>query len=153
MVYILALIIVGRSAFAASPELVEVRNTTKQLLSERHCYNCHSPEGAKPLGRAMKVFNLSHSEWFASMTNRQLTEFQRRMLEQLSPEELKEVGGNPKEPRLTPLQENAIKHFVQLEKKERSGPALLNTETPAPTHQTRSQSVLNQSHPAKVRNR
>lgn len=107
------------SAFGVSQELVEIRQQTKSLLSQRHCFNCHSPEGKRPLDRAMKVYNLGRENWFNSMSDRQLTEFQRRILDKMSPEELKEMGGSPKEPPLANQQKRLVRRFVELELENR----------------------------------
>jgi hypothetical protein len=99
----------------ATPELVELREQTKAILNQRHCFNCHSPEGKRPLERAMKIYNLASNQWFNTMTDRQLLEFKGRILDKMSPEELKEMGGDPKEKPLDNKQIAIVSRFIQRE--------------------------------------
>ncbi len=82
---------------------------------QRHCFNCHSPEGKRPLDRAMKVYNLDQNQWFNAMSDRQLIEFKRRILDKMSPEELIEMGGDPKEKPLNDKQKVIVSRFIELE--------------------------------------
>lgn len=107
------------SAYSVNADLVELRNQTKRIVESRHCYNCHSPEAHRPLASAMKIFNLGKEGWFSTLSDRQLKEFQRRMLTYLSPEELKEVGGNPNEKPLARNQEKIISKWVDAELADR----------------------------------
>ena len=103
------------SAYPVSADLVELRHQTKRIVESRHCYNCHSPEAHNPLPGAMKIYNLGKEDWFSTMSDRQLKEFRRRMLTYLNPEELKEMGGNPKEKPMAKSQEKIISNWVDAE--------------------------------------
>lgn len=95
--------------------LIGLRDQTKGLLQSRHCYNCHSPQGRRPLAGAMKVYNLSKEDWFSTMSDRQLKEFQRRMLTHLNPDELNEMGGDPNETPLLPREARIVSDWVEAE--------------------------------------
>ena len=100
---------------AATPELIELRNQTKTILTQRHCFNCHSPNGNHPLEKAMKVYNLERNQWFNTMTDRQLVEFKKRILDKMSPDELKEMGGDSNEKPLDSKLKIIVSRFVDLE--------------------------------------
>lgn len=59
----LALLFLSLTLNAASPESIELRQQTKNLLMQKHCFNCHSIEGKHPIERAMKVYNLDKENW------------------------------------------------------------------------------------------
>jgi hypothetical protein len=101
--------------FAASPELQRLRLQTKDILLTKHCFNCHSPEGKRPLAKAMKIYDLSKDNWYTMMTDRQLNEFKRRILEKMSPEEIGAMGGDLKETPLSKRERQVIKRFVEME--------------------------------------
>ena len=102
-------------AFAVNAELIELRTQAKHVVESRHCYNCHSPQGKRPLTEAMKVYDLSKEGWFSAMSDRQLKDFKRRILTYLTPDELKEMGGDPHEKPLAQSQEKIVTKWVDAE--------------------------------------
>lgn len=100
---------------AAPPELIELRQQTKNLLMQKHCFNCHSIEGKRSIERAMKVYNLDKENWYSSMSERQLVDFRRRIFDKPTPAELKEMGGLPNEQPLDKKQKELVSRFIDLE--------------------------------------
>ena len=99
-------------AFGAPEHLQNLREKIRQLVNTRHCVNCHTPNLPTAMPGALHVYDLSKANWFATMSDRQLNDFKRRMKDTLSPAELKETLGNSNEKPLLASQKKIVDDFV-----------------------------------------
>ena len=66
-------------AFAAPPDLVELREGVRKMASTENCAQCHMPGQPGALQRILDVYNLKNTHWSASLSDERLVSFQGRM--------------------------------------------------------------------------
>lgn len=111
----MALLVFSSDSGALLIDLERSRAFVTKIVNSRHCHNCHSPKGVRPMESAMRIYDLSKFNWFAKMSDRQLKEFRRRIVMSLTPQELLEMGGKSDEKPLAPADEAEISKWLQAE--------------------------------------
>ncbi len=91
-----------RIATAAPEDLTILREQAREVVKVITCGGCHTPglSSAKP--GALKIYNLHAPYWTATMSDRQLTDFKRRIVAQDSS-------------RATPRQIQILSNFIDKE--------------------------------------
>jgi len=90
------------------------------MLRNSACARCHIPPGKS---KALKIFNLDNGNWSFPMTNNQLSQIKWRV--DLTDDEVKAFGSDPKRRQLTKKQIEFLKRYVDRELGERKKPTVL----------------------------
>jgi hypothetical protein len=72
------------TALAAPSEYVALRESARETL-EANCADCHTKGRSTALARALRVFDLTETDFAARMTEEQLREANRRLNQPLAP--------------------------------------------------------------------
>ncbi len=121
------LFLIGQVVFANGTEpffeLNAIREKAREVLTV-HCGACHVPSSLFVKPEALKIYDLSHSDWAASLNQRQLEDLTRRLKDRvgMTPKELSYVmpkGAEiPRRPNAEEIQ--ILQKFVTLEILKRS---------------------------------
>jgi hypothetical protein len=115
----LLLTLIPLSWGAVNDPLVVYREQAREVIKSISCGGCHTPGLATTNAKALKIYNLAAPYWTASMTDRQLTAFQRRIRTQMTTEEMKELGQSPNPPLPTAEQIRIVSQFIEKEVQQR----------------------------------
>jgi hypothetical protein len=75
------------SAFGAPADLIELRESVRDIAKSNNCVECHLPGRAGALQRILDIYNLRNTHWSASLDDSRLKKFQERMSDVLDKSE------------------------------------------------------------------
>src|ERR1700722_2150839 len=113
------IVLLSSIAWGAPEDLTILREQSREIVKVISCGGCHTPNLATTKRKALKVYNLAAPFWTASMTDRQLTDFLRRLKTQNTLEEMKESGIRPTKGSATQEQIHLVSAFIDKELQNR----------------------------------
>lgn len=100
----------------AQAQSIEIqRAEVRQVLRVRLCGVCHIPPGNES---ALSVFDLDKEDWFATVSDRRLSQFKWRI--KVKGDEIKEQRGDPRKHTFTQAEIDLVTAYVDAELKHRN---------------------------------
>jgi hypothetical protein len=107
------------STDAMEAESFEALRESARATLEANCADCHEPGSGTALPRALAVYNLMETDWYARMTDAQLKEALRRLNEPLAPTR---GEGEVRPLRVTAEEKARFTRFVEAVAERRTSP-------------------------------
>ena len=94
-IFIFTIIAWTFTAQATPDELIQLRKETQHIVQTVRCGSCHTPGLPTTNEKALKIYNLSSPFWSATMSDRQLRDFLRRVKDKpMEPDKEKDFSAN-----------------------------------------------------------
>jgi hypothetical protein len=105
--------------WGAPHDVTVLREQSREIIKVISCGGCHTPDLSTTKRNALEVYNLAAPFWTASMTDRQLLDFLRRLKTQETIEEMRESGIDPTRGSASKEQIRIVSSFIDKEMQNR----------------------------------